>query len=169
MKNTWRSKHFYGNKISEYGIENKRLDYKTLAQAFDAVLNNTIISATHGVAYWEQEHGFIDNSEEIKALEEEREELQTRFDNYEFDEKSEEYARITDIDSEIEELEEEEQDCHPEIFQYYIVSDNGAEIIKEFTNDPLFYNETLDMYVWGVTHWGTSWDYVLTDTILELN
>ena len=19
------------------------------------------------------------------------------------------------------------------------------------------------MYVWGVTHWGTSWDYVLTD------
>ena len=51
MKNTWRSKHFYGNKISTYGIENKRLDYRTLAQAFDAVLNNNIMDATFAIGY----------------------------------------------------------------------------------------------------------------------
>ena len=25
------------------------------------------------------------------------------------------------------------------------------------------YNETLDIWLWGVTHYGTSWDYVLTN------
>ena len=51
----------------------------------------------------------------------------------------------------------------PEIFQYYIVSDAGAELIKEYTDDPLFYVPDLYIYVWGITHYGTSWEYVLTD------
>lgn len=50
----------------------------------------------------------------------------------------------------------------PEIFQFYIVDDNGAEILQEI-NEIVFYNGALDVYLWGVTHWGTSWDYVLTD------
>lgn len=54
-----------------------------------------------------------------------------------------------------------------EINQYFIVDDKGAEIIQEYTNDPLFYNEELNMYVWGITHCGKSWDYVLTD--IKLN
>lgn len=44
---------------------------------------------------------------------------------------------------------------------------NGADIIKEYTDDPLYYNEALDMYLWGVTHYGTSWEYVLTDVKLN--
>ena len=51
--------------------------------------------------------------------------------------------------------------------QYFIISNNGAEILKDYTNEIVFYNEALDMYVWGVTHWGTSWDYVLTDIRLN--
>lgn len=39
--------------------------------------------------------------------------------------------------------------------------------IEEYTNEIVYYNETLDLYVWGVTHWGTSWDYVLTDIPCE--
>lgn len=27
----------------------------------------------------------------------------------------------------------------------------------------VIYNEKLDIYVWAITHFGTSWDYVLTD------
>jgi len=50
-----------------------------------------------------------------------------------------------------------------EVYQYYIISDSGAEILKEWTDDPVWYNEELNMYVSGVMHWGTSWDYVLTD------
>ena len=57
---------------------------------------------------------------------------------------------------------DEETDTYTDIYQYYIVDDNGAEILQE-CNEIVFYNETLDMYVWGVTHYGTAWSYVLTD------
>lgn len=54
-----------------------------------------------------------------------------------------------------------------EIFQHYIVNDYGAEIIQEWSNYPLFYCEDLDLYIWGVTAFGSSWDCVLTQ--IELN
>ena len=60
----------------------------------------------------------------------------------------------------------DEQDEQQEIFQYYIVSDQGAEILKD-ANEILFYNNNLDMYVWGVTHYGTAWDYVLTNIKID--
>ena len=50
-----------------------------------------------------------------------------------------------------------------EIFQYYIISEYGYEFLTEHTDEIVFYNEKLDVYLWGVTHFGTSWDYVLTD------
>lgn len=111
------SDYFYGNKVSDYGIENGYVDYRTLAKAFDAVMNNDIIQKTCEIGYWDIVSG-------------------------------------NDYD--------EETDSYAEIYQYFIVDDNGAEILQE-AEEIVFYNEELDMYVWGVTHWGTSWDYVLTD------
>lgn len=154
--------YFYGNKISDYGLEHNRVDYRTLAKAFDAVLNNDIMSRTAEIGYWEQESGFVDNSEEIEEKRNEIEEIESAIDNYLSDDEIEKAReQIEEIESEIEEL-ENEQDEMPEVFQWYIVSDNGAEILRE-AGEILFYNETLDMYLWGVTHYGTSWDYVLTD------
>ena len=57
---------------------------------------------------------------------------------------------------------EQEQEDYPEVFQWYIVSDSGADLLKEI-NEIVYYNEELDIYLWGVTHYGTSWSYVLTD------
>lgn len=169
--NKLASVYFCGNEASYYAKEQGYLDYATFAKAFDAVLNNDIMSKTQEIGYWEQENGFIDNSEEVEELIEKEEELgetlREMIDNDK--EETEEYNNLkkeyNDIVEKIEELQEEEN--NQEIFQYFIVSDYGAEIIKEYTNDPLFYNEELDIYVWGVTHWGTSWDYVLTD--IKLN
>lgn len=110
--------YFEGNKISEYGLQNGYVDYRTLVKAFDAVMNNSIISNTQDIGYWEEVNGS------------------------EYDEENDEYI---------------------EVFQYYIISDYGASILQEMTNEIVWYNDKLDMYVWGVTHWGTSWDYVLTD------
>lgn len=59
--------------------------------------------------------------------------------------------------------EEEEIIEEPKVFQWYIVSDSGAQIIQDYTNEILYYHDKLDIYLWGVTHWGTGWDYVLTD------
>ena len=150
-------KYFYGNEISEYGQRNGYVDYATLAKAFDAVLNNDIMQKTYDIGYWEQESGFVDNSEKIDEIREQIEEL----------DEEENAEQIEELESKIEEL-EEEQEYQPEIYQYYIVSDNGARILEEF-NEIVFYNEELDMYLWGVTHYGTSWDYVLTDIPCEKN
>ena len=59
--------------------------------------------------------------------------------------------------------EEDEYGDYYEIYQYYIISDSGARMLKEFTDEIVYYHEELDMYLWGITHFGTSWDYVLTD------
>lgn len=158
--------YFCGNQASDYAIENGYLDYATLAKAFDAVLNNSIMEMTADIGYWEQESGYIDNSDEIEELEskiEELEELITEDSTEEQDKETS--AKIDEIREQIEEL-EEEQDEQPEIFQYFIVSDSGAEILKDI-NEIIFYNSDLDMYIWGVTHYGTSWSYVLTDVKLN--
>lgn len=64
-----------------------------------------------------------------------------------------------------EEYEEEKEEIikEPEVFQWYIVSDSGAQIIQDYTNEILYYHDELNIYLWGVTHCGTGWDYVLTD------
>ena len=146
------SHYFYGNKISDYGIRYGYVDYATLAKAFDCVLNNGIIENTAYIGYWEQVSGFVDNSEIIERFSEMIAELEEQEDTEE---------EIAEIEERIAEL-EERQEIPAEIFQYYIVSDNGAAILEE-ANEIVFYNEELDMYVWGVTHFGTSWSYVLTD------
>ena len=79
---TWSSEWFYGHKVSDYGLEHGYVDYKTLASAFDAVLNNEIFGKAWEIGYgWEQESGF-----------------------------------------------DEDEENPEEVFQWYIVSDAGAEI-----------------------------------------
>ena len=164
-------KYFCGNEISEYGQENGYVDYATLAKAFDAVLNNEIIQKTYEIGYWEQESGTIDNTEEIEELQEEIDnimyDISEMIDADESFEDSEKHlamvSQMEELQDKINELEEEQENSYnEECYQYYIVSDNGAEILKEI-NEIVFYNEELDMYVWGVTHFGTAWSYVLTD------
>lgn len=54
-----------------------------------------------------------------------------------------------------------------EIFQWYIIDERGADILKEWTDELLLYNEELNLWLWGVAHWGTAWDYVLTNIRIE--
>lgn len=162
---------FCGNEASDYAKEQGYLDYATFAKAFDAVLNNSIMENTCEVGFWEQENGIIDNSDEVEALKEEITDIENRLE-FLTDEEIEETQMLQEgidyIQEQIEELDEEqERSYNQEIFQYYIVSDQGAEMIKQYTDDPLFYNETLDMYVWGITHYGTAWGCVLTDVKLN--
>ena len=163
--NTTFTNYFCGNKISDYGREHKRVDYATLAKAFDAVLNNNIIEAT-GFENWETENGYFEYYEDSNGNTYDYNEAQERIEELEekqseLDEDSEEY---TEIQEEIDLLNESH---YEEVFQYYIISDNGAEILKDYTNEIVLYNSDLDMYVWCVTHWGTSWDYVLTEIPCE--
>lgn len=61
----------------------------------------------------------------------------------------------------------DEEEDFPEVFQWYIVDSYGAELLERETNEIIYYNEELDLYLWGVTHFGTAWDYVLTDIKID--
>lgn len=154
-------KYYYGNLISEYGIEHGYVDYATLAKAFDAVLNNDIMNLTYDIGCWEQVSGIIDNADEIEELEEKRDELEEENENNPSQIIENE---INGINDQIEELESEQDD--EGVFQWYIVDDWGARLLQDI-NEIVYYNETLDMYLWGVTHYGTSWDYVLTNIKID--
>ena len=147
--------YFYGNKISDYGLENGYVDYGTLSKAFDAVLNNDVVERTMAAGFdWESVSGWVDNSEK-------KEDLRAKITALEEENEEENADQIAEIEEEIEELEREENET-PEIFQWYIVSNGGAEILQE-VNEIVYYCSELDLYVWGVTHYGTAWSYVLTN------
>lgn len=174
--------HFYGNEISDYGKQNGYVDYRCFAKAFDGVLNNEImLTLGNNGFYFEPVNGFgyyYEDSDGNRYTEDEKEEkieeLEARIDELEtIKADTEDDREYMNADSEIDRINEEidtlneEHEENGEIFQYYIVDDNGANLIQEYTTDPLFYCEAVDMYIWGVTHYGTSWDYVLTDIKCE--
>ena len=64
---------------------------------------------------------------------------------------------------------DEETEEYYDIYQWYIISGYGAEILQDCTNEIVYYHEELDIYLWAITHWGTSWDYVFTDIQIDLN
>lgn len=138
-------KYFYGQEISSYGVEHNRVDYRALAKSFDAVLCNDITKLFDNPYYFDLVNG-----------------------DYYYYENSD--GNILSI-SEYEELEPEQQEGYDEIYidiyQYYIIDSAGYRILTEHTNEIVFYNEELDIAVWGVAHCGTSWDYVLTDIIID--
>ena len=61
---------------------------------------------------------------------------------------------------------DEENDYYIDIYQYYIIDGNDAERLAEDTNEIIYYNEELDLYLLGVTHFGTLWSGVDTDYII---
>lgn len=167
-----KNKYFCGNKISEYGLQHGYIDYGTLAKAFNAVLCNDITklfySSINGdYSEVEQVSGFIDNQDQIDELQDQIDELMDEYNTTTSTERENEIGDAIDkLQDQINEL-QEEQDNPPEIFQYFIVSDAGADLLKDY-GEIVYYLPALDIYIWGVTHYGTSWDYVLTNIKIDL-
>ena len=137
---TYDGKTLYGKEISGYGLDNGYADYKTLSEIMgNCILNNEIIK--YEVDNWE-----VVNGSEIKY----------------YDCKADDYVEESEIEN-WDDIEEK----YVDIFQYYIIDNWGVEILSNYTDEIIFYNEKLDVYLWGITHWGTSWDYVLTDIKIE--
>lgn len=192
MKASLYSKKWMGEPVSEYGIENGYIDYRCLSRVVgDMVLCNDITKLFYSTINGEyiepeQVNGYIDNSDEINdlndeydELQEQLDELQEQLDNMEI-ETGENTLKYLDMVHQTEELQEQldkisddigelerEQDEQPEIYQYYIISDCAADFLQRYTNEIVYYIETIDIYVWGITHFGTSWDYVLTNIKIE--
>lgn len=49
-----------------------------------------------------------------------------------------------------------------DVCQYYIISDDAAELImKKDAEQVIYYSEYLDMYVWGVAVYGAPWEDIV--------
>ena len=120
-------KYFYGVEVTQEEISNGYINYRTLAESFDAVLCNDITKLFY-----------------------------------------------SDINGEYNEVElysgsdyDEENDYYHDIYQYYIIDNNGVDILSSCTDEIIYYVPVLDVYVWGVTHFGTSWSGVYTDIKID--
>lgn len=50
-----------------------------------------------------------------------------------------------------------------DVYQTYIISQDGAEYLKRVSSEIVYYSDELNMYLWGITHFGTSWTHVFTN------
>ena len=50
-----------------------------------------------------------------------------------------------------------------DIYQYYLINESLANMLKEHTDNIVFYSDKLNLYVLGVTHFGTGWSCVAED------
>lgn len=138
---TWNSKYFYGHPLSRESLDCGRITYADLVAPFSIILANDLMQRTYDIGYWE-----IENGSEVSYYDKDGNEVD--YDTY--------------IDSD--DCEEE----YNEYYQYYIIEPQFAEVLQEFTNETVWYNEELDLHVWGVQHWGTSWSYVHTEIEVEV-
>ena len=163
-------KYYYGNAVSEYGLEHGKVDYATFAKAFDSVYcdfealnkaSNFDFEIVQGNEYYYELDGRTYTPDE---MEEKKEELEAHLEEVEeMEETPDNLEEIASLENDLEELQEEK---YYDIFQYYIVPENALSILEE-NNEIVLYSDTLNLYVWGVTHYGTSWSYVLTDISLK--
>lgn len=123
----------YGEEVSSYGLENGYLDYRTLAKIVGDMILNNNLRSAGYSEDWE-----LVNGEDCYGLDE----------NYNTCEVYSDECMYVE---------------YYNVYQDYIISEYGYKILAELTDEIVYYNNELDIYVWGVTHWGTSWDYVLTD------
>ena len=62
----------------------------------------------------------------------------------------------------------DEEDNLKELYEFHIVSKEGARMLVKLTNEPVFYNEELNMYVWGIGFSFGSWEFCVTNIPVEL-
>lgn len=58
-------------------------------------------------------------------------------------------------------------DYETDIFSYYIIPSDSIMYYQSLTDYPLFYIDFLDLYVLGITHYGTLWKSVNTDIEID--
>lgn len=65
-----------------------------------------------------------------------------------------------------EDCDRSQDDCEFEdydVYQMYLIGSADADYLKRHTNELIWYSDKLDEYIWGVTHFGTSWSGVSLD------
>ena len=75
--------------------------------------------------------------------------------------------RDFDCFADADEEEQDEDEADEEVFQWFIIGEEAAYMFSQLTNELIYYSDFLDMYLLGVTHFGTAWGGVMTEWKLE--
>lgn len=123
----------YGKTVSLYAMKKGYLDYRTLAELVGDMILNNSVRPGTEPEDWE-----LISGEDCAGVD---------ADGNECDPYSDECDEIYYYD----------------VYQDYLISERGYRFLRDHTDELVYYNSELDLYIWGVTHFGTSWDYVLTN------
>lgn len=141
---TWDSPYFYGYKISNDSKRAGYLSYHDMAAPWSMVLANSLRNATYDTGYWE-----LENGSDVVYMD----------------------ADYNEIDEDTyNELLNSGKECYEDyldVYQEYVVEPAFVTFLEEFTDELVWYNDELDLYIWGVCHWGTPWSGVSTSIKLE--
>lgn len=88
----------------------------------------------------------------------------TLFVNFDFIRRATETGTLHSLTPEREYYLEDENDpdsqIYYDIYQYYFIDNELASLLADWSDEILFYDEETDLYIWGVTHFGTPWEGV---------
>ena len=143
---------WYGRTEME-GDADRWVDYKTLAHAVGSMIDaDELIKRTAGiVGEWEQISGY--DPDLFRAyIEDHPEELPTFKDE----------DGNEDEDARAEWLDDNYPDYYEDVFTAFLVDEQGAKLLQQAA-EIVYYNAALDLYAWGVTHYGTAWRLVPTE------
>ena len=151
---------FHGVEISSYGVANGYVDYRAMAEVVNAELYDIHAEDSddwelvngEDIYYYDSEGNIYDEKTSMERVAELGEMI----------EHAEEGQDVSKWEKDIELLSYEGEPVN--IYDYYRVSEEGARILMEESDEIVYYNSDLDVYVWGVCHCGTSWSLVLTTT-----
>lgn len=138
----------------KYGT--KRLDYRGLAELVgDMILCNNIPQVDNclfdnihcgNFEYFDEDSAEYDYDDYIANYEDSDDDGEPMTYKEWFEENKYDYEKQVDI------------------FQYYLVRD---PYWLEQAGELVLYSDLLDCYVWCIDHWGTAWDYVLSNLCVE--
>ena len=112
----------------EYGA----VDVRALRKAVDAVLISVDVlrlTEKNGAGYWEQVSGY--DPDRFKEWADENPDAVTGFNP--------------------------DEEGEPEVYTWFLVDDDSADLLKD-AGEIVLYNEDLDLYAWGVDHFGTPYN-----------
>ena len=149
------NEHLYGVRLSKEEIEKDRINKQSLSNMIDMVLCNALENDedfTDDLCYTVDE----DDRERICSMTDE--ELKNEYINT-YDDVDECEINTYEDRCEIEDaLIDNERGYSRQFYQYFIVCEDGRDIIKKFfPSETVVYFQKLDIYVWCIEHWGMSW------------
>lgn len=164
--------------IEQYKVNQLNLNEFLSHYDISMILNNELINKSYFELY---NHETLLNNEIETITSEVKQELKN-YDNASFNYIDEIYTYYFNqyiefeellnmkIDEALEELDgaiydyciESLQDY--EVYQYFIVSEYDVEhYLNKYLNYPIYYNEELNIYLLGITHYGISWSFFITE------